>query len=360
MTKNLVEGLAAALLVASGIATAQEPFANFLAEATVDNPRNTEGDVIVLKDGSLLAAWSAFHGGSRDESTAQITAAISRDGGRTWGTPFRLQENIGRQNVMSVSFLRSRKSGEILFFFLVKNSGEDLYPVVRRSADEGKTWSPPVRVLRDPGYYVMNNARVIQLRSGRILCPLSFTGKVFANGQTFRNVVYYSDDDGRTFRRSPSVLTAPRRGAMEPGLLELQDGRVLQIIRTQVGQVWHALSADGGVTWSPAAPWTVAAPESPSTIFRLPDGRVAIIYNPEVRLDSDHSGPRTPLVAAVSRDEGKTWSPSQVIESDPAATYAYTSVTLHDGRALLTYYHGKDKMYSLRFRSIPLGWFGRP
>lgn len=357
MMRSFAGFLAAALMAAPGLAPAREPFANFLAEATAANPRNTEGDVIALKDGSLLAAWSAFHGGSRDESTAQITAAISRDGGRTWGAPFRLQENIGKQNVMSVSFLRSRKSGEILFFFLVKNSEEDLYPVVRRSADEGKTWSAPVRVLQDPGYYVMNNARVIQLRSGRILCPLSYTGKVFAQGQTFRNVVYYSDDDGRTFRRSPSILTAPRRGAMEPGLLELQDGRVLQIIRTQVGEVWHSISADGGVTWSPAAPWTVAAPEAPSTIFRLPDGRVVIIYNPEVRLGGDHSGPRTPLVAAVSRDEGKTWSPYQVIEPDPAATYAYTSVTLHEGRVLLTYYYGKEKMYSLRFRSIPFEWF---
>jgi sialidase-1 len=267
---------------------------------------------------------------------------------------------------MSATLLRSRKSGEILFFFLVKDSEEELYPMVRRSRDEGKTWSEPLRLHHDPGYYVMNNARVIQLKSGRILCPMSFTSRVMTKNHEFRNVVYYSDDDGRTFRRSPSILSAPKRGAMEPGLIELIDGRVLQIIRTQVGQVWHSISSDGGVTWPAASPWTVAAPESPSTIFRLPPaksgtpGELVIIYNPSVKAGSDHSGPRTPLAASLSTDEGRTWSPPKIIESDPAATYAYTSATLHREQVLLTYYYGKNKLYSQRFKSLPVSWFREP
>ncbi len=343
-----------------------EVITGFIAEATQKNPRNTEGDILVLKNGTLLGVWSEFYGGNRDESSARIAASVSRDGGRTWAPRYTLQENIGKQNVMSATLLRSRGSGEILFFFLVKDSEEELYPMVRRSGDEGKTWTEPLRLHRDPGYYVMNNARAIQLKSGRILCPVSFTSRVFATGHEFRNVVYYSDDDGRTFRRSPSILTAPKRGAMEPGLIEMADGRVLQIIRTQVGQVWHSISSDGGVTWPAAAPWTVAAPESPSTIFRLPPaksgtpGELVIVYNPSVKLGSNHSGPRTPLAASLSRDEGKTWSAPKILESDPAATYAYTSATLHGDRVLLTYYYGRNKLYSQRFKSLPVSWFREP
>ena len=92
-----------------------------------------------------------------------------------------------------------------------------------------------------------------------------------------------------------------------------------------------------------------------------------LVLNPNVTwadpartvLGANHGGARTPLAARISRDEGATWGPPRNLEADPAATYAYTSVTFHEGRALLTYYHfpAGGKMLSLKFRSVPLGWF---
>ncbi|MCG8599558.1 MAG: glycoside hydrolase, partial [Verrucomicrobiales bacterium] len=122
-----------------------EEFASVIAPATGESPRNTEGDLIVLKDGSLLAAWSEFYGGNRDDSAGRISAKVSKDGGKTWGEKWTLVENTGQENVMSASFLRIG-TGEILLFYLEKNSKSDLDVVLRRSNDEGKTWSEPVRV----------------------------------------------------------------------------------------------------------------------------------------------------------------------------------------------------------------------
>jgi hypothetical protein len=34
-----------------------EIITGFVAEATLQNPRNTEGDILALKDGTLLAVW---------------------------------------------------------------------------------------------------------------------------------------------------------------------------------------------------------------------------------------------------------------------------------------------------------------
>src|SRR5262245_36987515 len=119
----------------------QEIFETVIAPATQTHPRQSEGDIVVLKDGTLLAAWSEFVGRA-DEAKGHVAAAKSVDGGRTWGAPFVLQENKGKMNVMSVSFLRLR-SGEILFFYLLKNSLSDLKVMVRRSNDEAKTWSTP-------------------------------------------------------------------------------------------------------------------------------------------------------------------------------------------------------------------------
>lgn len=339
-------------------ALAAEPIIEtLLAPATSANPRNSESDIVVLKDGTLLAAWSDFYGGASDFAAARISAAKSTDGGRTWSERFTLLENSGSNNVMSVSFLRP-KSGGILFFYLVKNSKSDLKVFVRRSDDESKTWSEPVCVTPQPGYHVMNNARAVQLKDGRIVSPVSFTEEVRTREGEFRNVMFFSDDDGRIWKRGKAEVICPKRGAMEPGVIELKDGRLLQIIRTQLGMIWHAHSADRGDTWTEAKPWTIATPESPSTLARLPgDGDFLLIYNPNVKPGTDHSGPRTPLAGAISSDEGKTWSKPKLVESDLSSTYAYTSVTFHEGHALLTYYVAKGGQLSLKFKSLPLDWF---
>jgi sialidase-1 len=358
----------AALSAFSPAAWMAEPvIASFIAEATTENPRNTEADVLVLRDGTLFAAWAEFYGGSRDDAPARIAAARSTDGGRTWGGRTVIQENSGKANVMSVSLLRSR-SGDVLFFYLQKNSLSDLKAYVRRSTDDAKTWGPPVLVTADDGYHVMNNARVIQLKSGRLLAPVASTRQVWTKNDDFRTSVYLSDDDGRTWRRGRTLLTAPKRGAMEPGLIEMKDGRVMQIIRTQTGYIWRSFSSDGGDTWTEAAPWNIEAPEAPSTLAAVPGtGDWLLVWNPKVEwsnpektvLGANHGGARTPLAAMISRDEGRTWSRPRNLEADPAITYAYTSVTFHQGRALLSYYHFPKggRMLSLKFKSVPLDWF---
>jgi sialidase-1 len=338
-----------------------DAFSVTLAEATVQYPRNSEGDVIVLRDGRLLACWSRFYGGPEDHAAAHIAARLSSDGGRTWGEPFVLQENIGTQNVMSASFLRERTSGELLFFYGVKNSPSDLKFYCRRSHDEGQSWSDPVLVTPADGYNVINNARIVQLSSGRLLAPVEFCRQVYSADEHFRTVMFFSDDGGHSWQRAPGEVDAPKRGAMEPGVVELRDGRVLQIIRTQIGQILKAYSSDGGLTWSPPEPLGVAAPEAPATVVRIPTtGDLALFYNPTVDLDADHSGRRCPLSVALSSDEGLTWRRTVDLETDPRYTYAYVSCTFHGERALLTYYvagiqlPGGVQGLSLRFVSLPI------
>lgn len=346
---------------------AQDLIESFISQSTPAAPRQSEGDVTVLKDGTLLAAWSDFYGGAEDNAAARISASKSTDGGRTWGPRFTLQDNNGETNVMSVSFVRSSTSGDLLLFYLRKNSVTDLKVFMRRSKDDGAIFGEPVLITPEEGYHVMNNARVIQLSSGRLLAPISTTSKVWTKNDNFRTVVYFSDDDGRRWKRSTSMLSAPKRGAMEPGLIELKDGSVMQIIRTQTGKIWHSYSKDKGETWSEAAPWSIEAPESPSTLVRLPaTGDWILVWNPNVEwkdpektvLGANHGGRRTPLVGAISKDEGKTWTKPRELESDPAVTYAYTSITPQNDRVLLSYYYFPvgSKDLSLRFKSIPLSW----
>lgn len=338
----------------------KETFSLRLAEATVEYPRNSEGDVIALKDGALLACWTRFYGGTEDSAAAHIAARISVDGGRTWDAPFVLQENIGRENVMSASLLRERSSHDILFFYLVKNSLSDLKLHCRRSCDEGKTWAAPVLVTLGDAYHVVNNARIVQLSSGRMLAPCAYA----AAGPpewSFRTVIFYSDDGGRNWSRAAGQISAPKRGAMEPGVIELRDGRVLQIIRTQLGQIWKAYSEDRGLTWTQPEALGVPAPEAPSTISRIPmTGDLVLFYNPVVDPDHHHRGTRYPLSVAISRDEGLTWLRTVDLETHQTHEYAYLSCTFHADRALLTYYVGNMPLpsgpegLSQKFVSLPI------
>src|SRR3989304_5053419 len=99
---------------------------------TKEAPRNSEGDLIELKDGRLFLAYSRFTGGSGDNDTAHVSGRVSEDGGLTWSEDAVLFERAGRMNDMSVSLLRLEPD-EILLFYLVKNSEGDCRLYVRRS-----------------------------------------------------------------------------------------------------------------------------------------------------------------------------------------------------------------------------------
>jgi sialidase-1 len=169
----------------------------------------------------------------------------------------------------------------------------------------------------------------------------------------------YSDDGGRTWKKSADHIDLPKRGAMEPELIELNDGKLMMIIRTQLGHIATAISPDGGDHWGEPNQLPVKAPESPATIRRIPaTGDLLLVWNNTHDPKLGHVGRRTPLTAAISSDEGKTWKQARNIEADPDHTFAYTSILFVKDRVVLTYYltDPKAQRWSSRFRSLPVSW----
>ena len=332
------------------------PETTVVAPATDAYPRNSEGDIAVLRDGRLLLVWTRFYGGRADDAAAEIAGCLSQDQGRTWSEPFVVQHNDAARNVMSASLLRAG-NGDLLLFYLRKNSWSDLKAVVRRSGDEGESWGPETVVTPEPGYHVMNNARVVRLASGRLLAPVASSSEALGEREHYLSVCYLSDDDGLSWRRSAGQADVEKRGAMEPGLVELRDGRILMIIRTQLGTIHRSYSDDGGETWSAPAPSGVAAPEAPATIARIPStGDLLLVWNNSMNLPPPHGGRRTPLTTAISRDEGQTWGCMRDLETEPEHAYAYTSVTSLGDLAILSYYDAAASRISLRVARVPIPW----
>src|SRR5215510_11567667 len=72
-----------------------------------NNPRNSEGAFIQLKDGRVMFVYTHFTGGGGDHSQAHLAARFSSDSGQSWtDNDVIVVPNEGTWNVMSVSLLR--------------------------------------------------------------------------------------------------------------------------------------------------------------------------------------------------------------------------------------------------------------
>ncbi|MGI6609411.1 MAG: sialidase family protein [Limnochordia bacterium] len=331
------------------------------------NPRNSEGAFVSLKDGRILFIYSHYTAGhGADHDPAQLCGRYSSDGGRTWSAEDRLiVENEGGMNVMSVSLLRLQ-GGEIALFYLRKNSEKDCRPVMRLSTDEGETWGPPMMCITDEiGYYVLNNDRVIQLKSGRLVAPVCLhTVKDSPEMDRLGTVMcYLSDDSGRSWRRSRSTrkgydTSGERITIQEPGVVELKDGRIMMLMRASGGYQYLSYSEDGGETWSPPHASALASPISPASIKRLPStGDLLLVWNDHSHIPSSLRNRRVPLSVAISQDEGQTWQHIKVLEGNPEGWYCYTAVHPLDDAVLLGYC--ASRLAHLRVTRVPVAWLYR-
>ena len=330
-----------------------------VAAASKEHPRHSEASVLELTDGRLMIAWIEFVGGEKsggDDAPANIAAMTSSDGGKTW-SDYRIlvQREAADINVFSPNLLRLH-NGDILFVYMKYHVlGDAVHPSAScyscRSTDEGKTFSHPTPVwVQKPWTHA--SAVLKQLSCGRIVLPMSRqTGLVWSPSDHVVVGCTWSDDDGRSWHEPTSWVDLPQRGAMEPHVIERKDGRLLMVLRTQLGSVYKCLSEDQGVTWSEPVTTGLGAPESCPEIVRIPStGDLLIIWNHgRYEPEREHCGKRTPLTVALSNDEGESWHHFRNIEDDPDWAYTNPGCTITDrNKVILTYwaseYHSDGRL----------------
>ena len=340
------------------------------------NPRNSEGAMLRLNDGSILFIYSRFCGSdAADDAAADLYALISDDEGEHFHSlgPVVFHAETSAKNVMSVSLLRM-ENGDIGLFYLERRGETDMRMMLRRSADEGRTWTDPAICMPNSGYYVVNNDRVLRLCSGRILLPAALHRLSLRDDGSTRFdsradfLCVYSDDDGRTWREGAGKCAlAPagpsQTGLQEPGVVELEPGMLWAWARTDLGRQYETFSLDGGETWTPAAPSAFTGPMSPLPIKRLPDGSLLAVYNPiplyngrpEI-VNGVWTGGRTPLCLARMRNRTQSAPHPIAIEDDPASGYCYVSIFPAKDGVLLSYCAGGPNdgscLNRLRIRKI--------
>ncbi len=331
--------------------------------------RKGEGDLLELEDGRLLIVYMEFSGEGCDFSRTRIVAKESEDGGRHW----RKHRVIAvtppdAVNLYSPNLIRDR-SGAILLIFMRSHSGREGHRYTYelwRSDDEGTTFVRVKEFLHKSPYALCNGV-IKRSSSGRLLLPVALDLPQ-GEGADQSSTVLYSDDDGEHWSTSAHPVELPMRGAMEPHIEETRDGRLLMVMRNQLGSLMMAESCDDGHTWSLPQTTGLRSPESCPELVRLPgSGDLVMIWNPAPYDPSfaSHYGRRSPLSAALSRDNGATWSAPRAIEDDLRRAFSNPCCRfLRDGTALVNYWtclYSEDRFMQpeidLRVARLAPEWF---
>lgn len=335
------------------------------------NARNGEGAFIRLSNGKIMYAYSRYNTDDKgDHGKAVIAAVFSNDDGETWGENRDLFTNTDVNN-MCVSLMHMN-NGDIGLFYGCKYLSEDkrvmMKVLLRRSADEGETWSQMYECMDEEGYFVYENDRIFRLKSGRILLPLNlheaFEKGRISNKGVFRT--YYSDDDGYTWKTTGKGVYHPFEGSQgglqETGFYQYEDGRVWAYSRTWSGNQYSCYSDDDGVTWTtPTVGEFFTSPPAPMNVKRINDKYTVAIFNPIPNYPGREAHPRTwgrtPLVCAVSTDDAKSFGKVFAIEDDPQNGYCYPSILAGEDYILVAYYHsngGNIPLNCCKITKVPL------
>ena len=336
-----------------------------LAASTPEFTRKGEGDVIELKDGRLMLVYMEFSGTGSDEAKTRFVSQESADRGTTWsGHRLIAETEPGDMNVYSPNLIRSVDDGILLIFMRQhETSPPTSTHHAWKSTDEGRTFKP-WSVFGKGTTYNVCNAVVKRMKSGRLLLPVTFTHET---GSTYGGVVLLSDDDGLTWSEAKNRISLPMRGVMEPHVEQASDWRVLMIVRSQLGSIQMSESSDDGLTWTLPKSTGLKSPESCPELTRIPStGDLLVVWNNSYDPKFfSHFGKRSPLTAAVSRDNGKTWQHLRDIETDPKRAFSNPGCRfLRDGTAILNYWTceylpnwAMQDVIDIRIAIIDTPWF---
>ena len=199
------------------------------------------------------------------------------------------------------------------------------------SKDGGKTWSKR-EPLPDGLYGPVKNKPILlpkerfagstyaqAARNGRLLAPTS------DERDGWKVYFEYSDDMGKTWKRTDFVKAPEGVKAIQPAILVLADGRLEALCRTRSRHIGVTYSNDNGETWSPLELIDMPNNNSGIDAVTLADGRHALICNDWPIEPDKEKGARTPLSILLS-DDGLSWYHFQTLEDSPISQYSYPSI----------------------------------
>jgi predicted neuraminidase len=197
------------------------------------------------------------------------------------------------------------------------------------SVDNGRSWSTAVRLPEGVLGPVKN--KPVELADGTILSPSSTE----ESSGRWKVHIERSADAGKTWKSIPVDHTT-ELDVIQPSILSYPGGKLQILCRSKQGNVVHAWSDDGGMTWGKLTKTELLNPNSGTDAVTLKNGKQLIVYNPDVP-GKDWFNGRGKLRVAASLD-GQTWKDIAVLEDGNKEEFSYPAIIEgSDGLVHITY-----------------------
>lgn len=307
-----------------------EGYASFRIPAIIQAPN---GDLLAFCEGRVQNAG--------DFGNIDLVLKTSSNRGRTWSA---------LRVLIDVDYLQAGNPAPVVDrtdprfpngrIFLFYNTGNNHEGEVRQgkgkrevlfitSIDNGKNWSSPTNITdqvhrTDRPYdwrsYANTPGHALQFEKGKYRGRLYVaanhsSGDPRGRFEDYQAHGFYSDDHGQTFHLSESVALP---GSNESTAAELSNDRLLLNSRNQKGDVRArivSISNNGGVTWDTTYfDRQLPDPVCQGSLLNLnwKKGKAVLAFSNPASINK-----RDSLTVRISKDEGKTWTRSILV--DPSA-----------------------------------------
>ena len=207
-------------------------------------------DLARLEDGTLLAVYDAAQ--DHLDPGMRIELRRSRDDGRTWSKPEVVVEPIDAGYGVRDPHIAALRDGRLIlswFSYREKNVYSSIATHTRYSDDRGRTSSDPVTLHALPLAGMAMSNRALELRDGRLL--LSVHGRESDASKKEICGVIASPDRGESWPEFYEICRQIPHQGMECELAQLDDGHIVALIRRTAKKLGlRSVSEDGGKTWS--------------------------------------------------------------------------------------------------------------
>ena len=317
-------------------------------------PSAHASSIAVMQDGSLRVAWFggeregardvAIHMAQYESHNGEVRPVlISTEA--TEGAPATTQEgwvSLTRERLQTLTSRVIRKLGNPVLW--VDGAGRLHMHVVSVSyggwsgsainqlvsEDGGHTWTSARRLILSPLFNLSTLVRnqPIMMEDGTLGLP-AYHELIQKWG-----VWTHLTTDGRVLQSA--AMKRYEGGWLQPAVAALSPTEACAVLRsaaTRTKRVGHAVSSNGGVSWSERTVLDVPNPNASVAMIRLMDGSLLMAANP---LESG----RNVLQLFRSKDVGQTWTASRTIErsADTAAEFSYPFLVQGpDGSVHLSY-----------------------
>ena len=302
----------------------------------------------------LLAAW---FGGTREGASDVSLYQSDWTTGSPWQpagvmmTREGVQRQMGRNIRKLGNPLLLAEPGRLQLYFVSVSYGGWAGSAINRSqsADGGRSWSTPQRLITSPFFNLSTLVRNpgVRYTDGSLGLPVyhEFINK---HGEWL-----HLTPDGRVLAKSRMSMP---RATLQPAVVPLDRAHAVAALRDAgpgENRIQWSETRDAGQTWVQKSAREIPNPNSAAAMIGLRDGSLLMACNPI-------SGNRNRLSLLRSTDQGETWTLVRVVEESPDDRDEFSYPTLLQDRRGSVHLVYTWKRQGIRHAVFSQAWLNNP